>query len=200
VPLNETEEAAKGLLRRRADIVVWKLIVSEVSIQMCPDEAESLGRRSKNGEISMSPKKVESCVLDHLHGSEPVRSWSGAAAVARFGMNGACHSTRPCPDEAESLGRRSKNGEISMSPKKVDAILNYVRPTRIGARQIVERSSGGGEVRNERSVPLNETEEAAKGPPKRLTPSSTMSARRRRSPFAASSVSLSGTLRSFRSR
>ncbi|GEM08210.1 hypothetical protein Rt10032_c05g2227 [Rhodotorula toruloides] len=38
-------------------------------------------------------------------------------------------SIQMCPDEAEILGRRIKNGEISMSPKQVDAILNYVRPT-----------------------------------------------------------------------
>lgn len=44
---------------------MWKLIVSEVSIQMCPDEAESLGRRSKNGEISMSPKKVDA-ILNYV--------------------------------------------------------------------------------------------------------------------------------------
>lgn len=33
-----------------------------------------------------------------------------------------------CPAEAEVLGRVIKNGEISMSPKQIDAIRNYVQP------------------------------------------------------------------------
>ena len=38
-------------------------------------------------------------------------------------------SIQMCPEEAEILGRRIKDGEISMSLKQVDAILNYVKPT-----------------------------------------------------------------------